>query len=236
MSKFRTAHAGMSMLLLGAAAAAPLGAQTRAGQAQSSIADRGRTVRGRNDAPANEFGRFAARTHGSAAAPVTVYEFSDFQCPYCRQFATETYPYLDSLYVKTGRVRWVFVNRPKVEKHPNAPLAAEAALCAAQQRKFWAFHDALFATQDTWAGMPHPNVYFIGLADSAGVNRQALSSCLARDDVRALLDADMQDGMTLNIGGVPSFVVDGKLVAQGALPREMFVHTIDSLLATHQQR
>jgi protein-disulfide isomerase len=78
----------------------------------------------------------AGRTRGSARAPVTVYEMSDFQCPYCREFALTTFPAIDSAYVATGRVRWAFVNFPLTSIHHNAAAAAEVALCAAQQGGF----------------------------------------------------------------------------------------------------
>ncbi len=68
------------------------------------------------------------RSMGTVTAPVTVYEMSDFQCPYCRQFALETFPIIDSLYVATGKVRWVFINYPLTSLHKNAVPAAGIAL------------------------------------------------------------------------------------------------------------
>src|SRR5690349_6195616 len=89
----------------------------------------------------------AGRIRGSASAPVTVYEMSDFQCPYCREFALNTFPAIDSAYVATGRVRWAFVNFPLTSIHHNAAAAAEVALCAAQQGGFWRVHDLLYQHQ-----------------------------------------------------------------------------------------
>ena len=86
----------------------------------------------------------AGRSKGAASAPVTVYEMSDFQCPYCRRFALETFPTLEREYIATGKVRWVFVNFPLTSIHPNAVAAAEVALCAAQQGAFWQVHDLLY--------------------------------------------------------------------------------------------
>src|SRR5215207_11734859 len=79
----------------------------------------------------------AGRVRGSATAPVTVYEMSDFQCPYCRTFALTTFPARDSAYVATGKVRWAFINFPLTSVHANALAAAETAVCAAQQNAFW---------------------------------------------------------------------------------------------------
>ena len=98
----------------------------------------------------------AGRTRGSAQAPVTVYEMSDFQCPYCRRFALETFPALDSAYVATGKVRWVFINFPLTSIHQNAVGAAKVAVCAAQQQAFWRVHDLLYTHQAVWAPLKEP--------------------------------------------------------------------------------
>ncbi|HZB27283.1 MAG TPA: thioredoxin domain-containing protein, partial [Gemmatimonadales bacterium] len=89
------------------------------------------------------------RSKGSAKAPVTVYEMSDFQCPYCRQFALETFPQLEREYIRTGKVRWIFINFPLTSIHQHASAAAEVALCAARQQGFWRVHDLLFEHQQT---------------------------------------------------------------------------------------
>src|SRR3954454_19340950 len=82
-----------------------------------------------------------SRTKGSPKAPVTVYEMSDFQCPYCRKFARETFPKLERRYIVTGKVRWVFIIFPLPSVHPPAAAAAELALCSAKQGKFWRIPD-----------------------------------------------------------------------------------------------
>ena len=73
-----------------------------------------------------------ARTKGAAKAPVTVYEMSDFQCPFCRRFAAETFPLIEKEYIATGKVRWIFINYPLTQLHPNAVPAAEFAACPAR--------------------------------------------------------------------------------------------------------
>src|SRR5438094_9986075 len=93
----------------------------------------------------------AARSKGSATAPVTVYEMADFQCPACRMFAVTVLPTLDSEYVRTGKVRWVFINLPLTSIHPNAVAAAQVAVCAARQGRFWPTHDLLYRQQDQCA-------------------------------------------------------------------------------------
>src|SRR5437867_13352736 len=86
----------------------------------------------------------AARAKGRPDAPVTVYEMSDFQCPYCRAFALATMPLLEREYVQAGKVRFVYINLPLSSLHKNAATAAEVALCAARQQRFWPMHDLLF--------------------------------------------------------------------------------------------
>lgn len=85
----------------------------------------------------------AARSKGDPDAPVTVYEMADFQCPACRTFALEVMPVLDREYVRTGKVRFVFINLPLTQIHRHAAAAAEAAMCAGRQGKFWEMHDVL---------------------------------------------------------------------------------------------
>src|SRR5688500_17464643 len=91
-----------------------------------------------------------ARIQGSPTAPVWVIEVSDFQCPYCKQWHEQTYPKLRDEFVRTGKVRLAYINFP-LAQHGNAQPAAEAAMCAGAQGKFWEMHDALFTNQAKWA-------------------------------------------------------------------------------------
>src|SRR5690348_13145873 len=102
-------------------------------------------------APGQDPDPVAARARGRSDAPITVYEMSDFQCPYCRAFALGTLPLLEQEYLQTGKVRFVYINLPLPAVHKNATAAAEAALCAARQQRFWPMHDWLFGHQGAWA-------------------------------------------------------------------------------------
>src|SRR5260370_29337133 len=117
----------------------------------------------------------AARSKGRPDAPVTVYEMSDFQCPYCRGFALETMPLLEQEYVATGKVRLVSINLPLTSPHRNAFAAAALALCAARQNRFWPLHDLLFRHQNYSAPSPEPRAYLLSLGDSPGLTRATLS-------------------------------------------------------------
>src|SRR3989344_1487036 len=90
-------------------------------------------------------------TKGDKNAPIVMLEFSDFQCPFCAKFWAETLPQIEKNYVDTGKVYFVYKDFPLSEIHPFAQQAAEAALCAGEQGKFWEYHDKLFENQVQWA-------------------------------------------------------------------------------------
>ena len=177
----------------------------------------------------------AGRIRGSASAPVTVYEMSDFQCPYCREFALNTFPAIDSAYVATGRVRWAFVNFPLTSIHHNAAAAAEVALCAAQQGGFWRVHDLLFHHQDVWAPLKEPAAFFLTLADSAKLSKPALLACLQSPSTEDAVRADAQGASRSGAGSTPTFYIEGGLLV-GAQPLEVFRQVLDSILKTKGRR
>lgn len=171
----------------------------------------------------------ASRAKGAATAPVTVFEMSDFQCPFCRQFATEIFPTLEAEYVRGGRVRWVFVNFPLTSIHPNAAPAAELAMCAARADRFWPVHDLLFRHQAAWAPLENPAPFFLSLADSAGVPRAAIATCLERGEARPEVEQDAQGALRTGARSTPSFYIEGGLL-RGAQPVEVFRQILDSII------
>ena len=173
----------------------------------------------------------AGRIRGAASAPVTVYEMSDFQCPYCREFALNTFPAIDSAYVATGRVRWAFVNFPLTSIHHNAVAAAEVALCAAQQGGFWRVHDLLYQHQDVWAPLKEPAAFFMTLADSAKLSKPALLGCLQSPSTEDAIRADAQGASRAGAGSTPTFYIEGGLLV-GAQPLVVFRQVLDSILRT----
>ncbi len=170
----------------------------------------------------------AARSKGSPTAPVTVYEMSDFQCPYCRKFALETFPALERQYVASGKVRWVFVNFPLTSLHPNAVGAAEVAVCAGQQGAFWKVHDLLYAHQDAWAPLKEPGPFFLSLADSAGISKPSLLSCVKAPATRAEVRADAEGATRSGATSTPTFYIEGGLLS-GAYPLPVFKQVLDSI-------
>jgi protein-disulfide isomerase len=170
----------------------------------------------------------AARTLGAPQAPITIYEVSDFQCPYCRDFARGTLPDVKREYVATGKIRIVFINFPIPELHKNAEAAHELAMCAAEQAKFWPVHDLLYRHQDNWAALPDPRPFFYGLADSARLGRDALRACLMAGGIQAMVRADKQAAVQAGVRSTPSFIINGALLA-GAVPMKDLRPILDSM-------
>jgi protein-disulfide isomerase len=172
----------------------------------------------------------ASRSKGSPKAPVTVYEMSDFQCPYCKRFAQETFPEIERRYIKPGKVRWVFINFPLTHLHPHAAPAGELALCAAKQQGFWPVHDLLFEYQETWAPLKEAGPFFVSLADSAGLSKKGLLACLQDPETRKSLQAEAEGAQRAGASSTPSFYIEGGIMA-GALPVEVFAKVLDSVYA-----
>jgi protein-disulfide isomerase len=170
------------------------------------------------------------RSKGSPKAPVTVYEMSDFQCPYCRKFAQETFPGLERSYIKIGKVRWVFINFPLTDIHTHAAAAAQVALCAAQQNGFWRVHDLLFQHQDTWAPLKEAGPFFVSLADSADLSKPALVTCLEAPETLRAVQADAEGAARSGAGSTPTFYIEGGLL-EGAVPLSVFRQVLDSVYA-----
>ena len=169
--------------------------------------------------PREEVAYDPARVRGTMSAPVTIVEFSDFQCPFCRKAAT-TMKNLLAEY--NGRVKLAFRDFPLRALHPHAEMAAEAGRCAEEQGKFWEFHDAVFAADP-------PKLDEAGLsaiAQRIGLDRNSFSSCLASGKFKAEIDRDIQDGTRAGVSGTPGFFVNGVFL-NGARPQSEFEKMID---------
>lgn len=168
------------------------------------------------------------RTKGSAEAPLTIYEVSDFQCPYCRDFAVRILPDIDREYIQTGKAQLVFVNLPLVQVHANAAAAHEFAMCAAQQDRFWPIHDLLYRTQPSWASAAEPRGFLMTLADSAQLNGDSLTTCVETGAVRWLVEQEAVALAQRGVRSTPSFIVEGLLLS-GAQPMDVWRPLLDSL-------
>jgi len=173
----------------------------------------------------------AARSKGAANAPVTVYEMADFQCPACRMFTVTVLPTIDREFVQTGKVRWVFINLPLTGLHPNAVAAAEVAMCAARQGRFWQTHDALYQQQDNWAKLAQPQPALIGIAQRAGADRAKLRACLSDGSARKAVEADAQRATRSGAHATPSFYIEGGLLEGAPYTPDPMRHVLDSIYA-----
>jgi protein-disulfide isomerase len=170
----------------------------------------------------------STRSKGSAAAPVTVYEMSDFQCPFCRRFALETFRSLEREYISTGKVRWVFVNFPLTSIHANAVAAAGTALCASRQGAFWPVHDLLYTYQDTWAPLKEPGPFLLTLADSAGISKAKLLECVKSPTTESEIRHEARGAERAGASSTPTFYIEGGLLT-GAQPLPLFRQVLDSI-------
>ncbi|CAN5752834.1 hypothetical protein BH23GEM10_BH23GEM10_17310 [soil metagenome] len=168
------------------------------------------------------------RSKGAETATVLVYEIADFQCPHCARFANDVFPQIDSAYIRTGRVQWVFVNLP-MPSHANAWIAAEAALCAgAVGNRFWAMHDRLFANVAEWSLAERPAALIERYARDAGTPMDAFRACVADDLVAPLILQDVIFGS--RVSGTPTFVVDNERTVVGVKSFEEWRAILDEAL------
>ena len=175
------------------------------------------------------------RTKGSESAPVTVYEMSDFQCPFCERFFRETFPIIERDYIDTGKVKWVFINFPLTSLHPNAVPAAEFASCAAKQDKFWPAHDMLYGRQSDWATLNDVGSFFTGWISELGLNRGQMVACLQSGETRRDIQLDAEGAIKSGATSTPSFYIEGGMMS-GAQPIGVFRTVLDSVVAAKSSR
>jgi protein-disulfide isomerase len=172
-------------------------------------------------------------TLGSADAPVTILEFSDYQCPFCRRHFTNTFAALKTGYIETGKVRYFFRDFPLDSIHPYARKAAEAAHCAGDQGKFWDMHDVMFNNQN--ALMSDNLRHF---AKHMKLDVDTFNACLDSGKYAKSVDEHVAAGSAAGVTGTPGFFIgktkkDGTIVAtamKGAQPAAAFTQLIDRLL------
>ena len=169
---------------------------------------------------------------GAANAPVTLVEFTDYQCPFCKRFHDRTWPEIRKNYVDTGKVRFVVRDLP-LTFHEQAMPAAIAARCAGEQGKYWPARDLLFGSQEMLAAATVRKA-LLGI----GVEPSAFDECARRPNWQQLIQVDVAEAERIGITGTPGFVVARKSGGQlegarvlGAQPYAVFASRIDALLA-----
>ena len=173
---------------------------------------------------------------GSPDAPITIIEFSDFQCPFCARFHVQTLPSLMEEYIEQGKVKLVFRDFPIQNIHPNALPAAVAAECANDQGKFKGMHDLLFENQKQWSSLETSPALstFVQYAKDLQINEEEFTSCLTEGKYIDEIRKDLEDGRNYGVTGTPGFFIGnddvGYVELKGAQPFDSFKKVIDSQL------
>jgi len=146
---------------------------------------------------------------GSPDAPVTIEEYSDYECPACAYFAVQVLPLLEEEYIDTGKALLIFYD---FQFHPQAPLAAHAAECAKEQDRFWEMHETLFAHQSEWSGNQSAPTLFIEYAQDLGLDTDAFEACMDSGRHMEEIEGDREKGTQAGVDATPYFFVNGEPV------------------------
>ncbi|HFQ92456.1 MAG TPA: thioredoxin, partial [Anaerolineae bacterium] len=181
------------------------------------------TPAGPVDIPTDE-----AHSIGDPDAPVTLIEYTDYQCPFCGRHFQQTFPLIQEQYIDTGQVRYVFKDFPLTRIHPQAVAAANAARCAGEQGAYLEFHNKLFDNQDAWNNGQAETI-FIGYAAELGLDKVAFGQCVQENRYEEAIIADLNEGIDVGVSGTPAFFINGRFLS-GAQPFEAFVSYIEAEL------
>ena len=152
------------------------------------------------------------RIMGDSTATVWLVMASDFQCPFCKQWHDSSFSNIVQKYVKSGRVRMAYLNMP-LSIHQFAVPAAEAAMCASVQDKFWPMHDSLFTTQTIWERLQSPASFFDTLANHNHVDMGPWRTCVSQHLTRPLIEADYDRARQTGVTSTPTFIVGATKLA-----------------------
>ena len=164
---------------------------------------------------------------GDPNAPVTIIEFADFQCPFCGRFFAQTEPQINTQYIQSGKVRLGYFNFAFLG--PESTWAAEAAECAADQNKFWDYHDKLYASQSGENQGAFNKENLKKFAEDLGLDISAFNECLDSGKYTELIQDESSVASSVGVRSTPTFLINGQAVV-GAQPFEIFEQTIDALL------
>jgi protein-disulfide isomerase len=159
---------------------------------------------------------------GPANAPITIVEFSDYQCPFCRRWHEQVYEPLLAAY--PGKIRMVYRHLPLTSIHPDAFAAAEAAMCAGDQAAYWPYHEKLFSADSLTMQT------FLQYAQELSLNVKDFQTCMEEDKFKEAIQADSDFAVNLGVRSTPTFFING-LAIVGAQPLEVFQQVIDKELA-----
>jgi protein-disulfide isomerase len=177
-----------------------------------------------------EFDQEMTAVLGDPDAPVTIWDFSDFQCPFSRRHAEQTLPQIMKNYVEMGQVRYVFMDFPLYTIHPQAQKASEAAECAGEQGQYWPMHARIFQGQDEWGRQTDPVPVLKGYAAELELDTGLFDACLDSGRFAAEVQADVVEGSAAGVDSTPTFFINGRPLI-GALPFSEFQRVIEEELA-----
>jgi protein-disulfide isomerase len=159
-------------------------------------------------------------------------EFSDFGCPFCAQFAADSYPDLHIEFVLSGRVRWIYI--PFVLGiFPNGAEAASAGFCAGEQDRFWAMRERLYERQHQWRRAGPEREIFREMAAEAGLDGESFERCLESGEASPRIEHSNALAREAGIRATPTFLINGRSV-EGALPPDHFRALLDWAVAAAQ--
>lgn len=149
---------------------------------------------------------------GSPDAPVKVVEYADYQCPGCAAMEQSIHNSdFVQKYVESGQVQFIYHEFPLINIHESAQLSAEIARCGGDQGKFWPVHDALFATQDQWAGKGNARAVLLSAASKAGADRGQIEACLAAGTHTKAVETAGQNANQAGVSSTPTVYVNGNV-------------------------
>jgi len=175
---------------------------------------------------------------GDPNAPITIVEFSDFQCPFCAKFHQSTLAQIEQNYISTGKVNFVYRDFPIPSIHPNAVTAALASECADDQGKFWEIHDMIFKNQRNWQDLQtlQSANLFKEYAIEIGLNIDEFDSCMISGKHLEEIQNDLNDGIAYGVTGTPGFFVGNEKIGftklVGAQPFSSFQRVIEQQLVS----
>jgi protein-disulfide isomerase len=170
----------------------------------------------------------AQMVKGNKSAKVTIAEFTDYQCPFCSRYFTDSYGQIMKDYVDNGKVQYMMFDLP-LPFHPNAKPAALAARCAGDQNKYWEMHEKLFSNQDKWSAETDTKATFTGYAKEIGLNTAKFDTCVSSGQFNQTIDDSLAFATKMGASGTPTFYINGKQLV-GAQPYAEFKKALDEAL------
>jgi len=172
---------------------------------------------------------------GDPNAPVLIEVWEDFQCPACKSFSENVEPLVVQNYVETGKVRYVYRHFPFLDDQAvtkESDQAANASMCAAEQGRFWDYHDMLFANWNGENAGAYSDKRLVAFAESLGLDMQKFSACFEANRYKDQIEKDRADGTKAGVTGTPSVFVNGKIISPGFVPSyDEIARAVDEALA-----